>query len=383
MSGASWLFGEFNHLANHERKESSVERSIVGEQSNFERPAERISSGLRRLSVRRFGVGVLGLLFVVVGYTAHRQGVFSPQREFILETRNGAGLRPGVAIELSGFEIGRVVDVMLNDKGIVEARVQVQTEHTRWLRADSRFRRDQPIVGSVRILVETPDLSSPLLPNAARRELLEGSQIASLVGAGQTLLADAQALVAALSAKEGDLQKTLASISRVAARIEQRGLLAQMLNNDAASQALAQTVALSPATIAQANRSFSRAEEAAREASGLLADLRQQLGPAGRPNAGSGPTSGVAPEKTTPGSGAVAATLLESRVALQEMREAVMELKLFIKESRAMVGEASSAAEGLDVLRTRADRIASQLDSLLRDLQRIGLVSPPAPPRLP
>jgi len=85
---------------------------------------------VRLLNLRMFVWALVALLSVVAVFVAYRQGAFTPQRSFILETRDGTNLRSGVAVEFGGYEIGKVEEVSLNERGLIDVRVSVRNAYT-------------------------------------------------------------------------------------------------------------------------------------------------------------------------------------------------------------------------------------------------------------
>jgi phospholipid/cholesterol/gamma-HCH transport system substrate-binding protein len=82
------------------------------------------------------GVGLLlgaGLLMAL----AVRQGYFSPKSPVYFEASSGSDLRPGMAVKLSGFKIGEVHRVDLNQWAKVDVEMQIEDRYMKWIKADS------------------------------------------------------------------------------------------------------------------------------------------------------------------------------------------------------------------------------------------------------
>ena len=95
-----------------------------------------------------------------------------------------SGVRPGVGVEYAGFPIGRVEEVGLSPAGEVHIRIHVAREYTQWIRADSQFALEQPIVGTPRIVVETASRKEPELPSGALRTLRTSKQMDEVMAKG-------------------------------------------------------------------------------------------------------------------------------------------------------------------------------------------------------
>jgi ABC-type transporter Mla subunit MlaD len=318
---------------------------------------------VRLLNLRMFVWALVALLSVVAVFVAYRQGAFTPQRSFILETRDGTNLRIGVPVEFGGFEIGKVEEVSLNERGLIDVRVSVRNAYTQWIRTDSRFKLDRPVMGQARILVETTDLSNALLPNDARRQLIASVQMSTLVESGTVLMAEVSALIGSLRAADSNFQKSLGALARIADNIETKGLLAAALKSEKSIRDFNSAIEAAPALLNQGKRSLEAGEEASNEARALIANLSGQVGKGQ--------------------SGAVVTAFNETRATMAQVRFTAEEIQRLVAESRKLLATTSSATEGIDELRDRADRVSQQMERLIRDIERLGLGSAPPPARLP
>ncbi|MCX7981736.1 MAG: MlaD family protein [Syntrophales bacterium] len=126
---------------------------------------------MKRLSVEwKVGLFLLFSLLVIasaLAYLAHKKGMFERGYNFTLLSRTGDGLTVGMPLHFSGFKIGKVTEMELNPDGLVVVKINVPTRHLKWLRKESRFLLERPIIGSTKLTVITQDMTSPLLdPNS-------------------------------------------------------------------------------------------------------------------------------------------------------------------------------------------------------------------------
>jgi phospholipid/cholesterol/gamma-HCH transport system substrate-binding protein len=115
-----------------------------------------------------FKVGLFIILTVLLilaglGYMAYKKGVFQAEQTFTLSSRTGDGLTVGMPLNFSGFKIGRIADLELSEQGVVLVKIRVPSQHFKWLRADSKFILERPLIGSTKLLVVTENMNSPLL----------------------------------------------------------------------------------------------------------------------------------------------------------------------------------------------------------------------------
>lgn len=104
-------------------------------------------------------VVVLALL-----YLASEKGFFANVYTFTLSSKSGDGFTDGMPVVFSGFNIGKVSELELNEKGVVLIRIKIPQRHVKWIKADSSFILYRPLIGAARIVVTTNNLSSPQMP---------------------------------------------------------------------------------------------------------------------------------------------------------------------------------------------------------------------------
>jgi phospholipid/cholesterol/gamma-HCH transport system substrate-binding protein len=124
---------------------------------------------VRRDMSREFKVGlfIASTTVIIVAsllYLANAKGVFARTYTFTLSSKSGDGLTEGMPVVFSGFNIGKVNTLELNDKGIVIIKIKIPQRHVKWIKSDSSFILYRPLIGAARIVVTTTNLHSPPLP---------------------------------------------------------------------------------------------------------------------------------------------------------------------------------------------------------------------------
>ena len=161
---------------------------------------------------------IIGVL--VVG--AYKKGFFEMEESFTLASKTGEGIKEGMPVIFSGFNIGRVVSSDLDDKGIVLVKIIVLKRHTKWIRSDSRFTLEKPLFAAPRIVISTDNMQSPLLSSKNIPTLTEVSDINELIKKGQPILDQVKRIVehveivtANLADPRGDVNKILGNTQRL------------------------------------------------------------------------------------------------------------------------------------------------------------------------
>lgn len=146
-------------------------------------PSADIDPRFRRLGLKLglfIGAGLLlgiGLLLAV----AVQQGVFSPKTPVRFQADTGTDLRPGMAVKLSGFKIGEVRRVDLNEQARVDVEMQIEDRYMKWIKADSvAMLAREGMIGDSFISVTSGNPAMPALAPEDRLRFVMGSSLGDI-----------------------------------------------------------------------------------------------------------------------------------------------------------------------------------------------------------
>jgi len=156
------------------------------------------------------------LILAGLGYMAYKKGIFQPENTYTLSSRTGDGLSVGMPLYFSGFKIGKISELELSDTGMVMMKIRVPTQHAKWIRSDSKFVLEKPLVGMPKFTVTTIKMSSPLLSPNSIAILTEVNDINDAIQKIQPILEQVamitdniERLTGSLADPEGDMSKIL------------------------------------------------------------------------------------------------------------------------------------------------------------------------------
>lgn len=190
-----------------------------------------------------FRVGVFTLVSLLLGggfilYWLNARGFFEGTYQLQLAAVSADNVAPGVPLVFSGIKIGQVTSLGLTDDGGVIIRAQLLMRHAKWLREDSSFVLDKPIVGGAKIRVESPNLASPPLPNNSTMLLLSSDitkDIPVLVERFKVILAN----IEHLTRPGGEMNATLANAQKITERMSgEYGVMEGILGSKEKARAL-------------------------------------------------------------------------------------------------------------------------------------------------
>lgn len=163
---------------------------------------------------------VLGVvLFIVL-----ESDLFTSTFNVRLTAPKGTGFSQGMPIKLSGFRIGRVKTITLNDSAAVEVVLQIDKKYRKWMRKDSVARLiKEGIIGDYIIEISSGTSTELIAENGimdldkskAFDEIAE--EIAEKV---KPVLMDIRDIISYVNSEEGDVKKTLRNLNTFTENIE-------------------------------------------------------------------------------------------------------------------------------------------------------------------
>ena len=191
---------------------------------------------------------ILTVLLTVAGlvYMAYKKGLFQPETTYTLSSHTGDGLSVGMPLYFSGFKIGKVKELELDDQGRVLIRIAVPDQHGKWIRSDSKFILEKPLIGSAKLTVTTTNMTSSLLSPKAVATLQEVNDINDAIRRIQPILDQVAAitdniavLTGSLANPQGDMSKILKNSEKLTSSLSnKRSILEMALGDEKSVQAL-------------------------------------------------------------------------------------------------------------------------------------------------
>ena len=130
---------------------------------------ETLSSRRARLSAGLFVCISVGLLLGAIVFLIIKKGTFAEYIQLRLSSESATGLSEGMPLTYSGFEIGSISEMELNDDGLVIIDIDVPVEHEARVNAGSRFFLEKPVIGVPKLFVVTKKEAGPRTPPAAKQ----------------------------------------------------------------------------------------------------------------------------------------------------------------------------------------------------------------------
>lgn len=165
-------------------------------------------------------LGITGVILFIVAESDLFKSTFSIK----LTAPKGTGFSQGMPIKLSGFRIGRVKSITLNDSAAVDVVMQIDRKYHKWIRSDSVARLiKEGMIGDYIIEISGGTVEQAIPENGtialgktkAIDELAE--EIADKV---KPVLMDIRDIIAYINSQDGDIKQSLAKLNRFAGKID-------------------------------------------------------------------------------------------------------------------------------------------------------------------
>ena len=289
------------------------------------------------------------LILGFVAYVLYARGVFENKQQVVLVADDSEGVIVGMDMTFSGFPIGRVRRIELDEAGKARIVVDVPSKDAHWLRTSSIFTMERGLVGETKIRAFTGVLTDPPLPADSVRTVLRGdtnAEIPRLVAATRTLLENLDRMSGAessLNASLGNLQTITASLSgNVTGRY---GVLGGVLGGEENAKKVVSALDRTNALLANADkRLFGK--------SGVMDDTQATIAQ-------------------------LNALLLDARASLKkvdavlaEAQGVAVEVKGVASEARGVATNARIATTDLGLLRAEVDASLRKIGSLVDEINR-------------
>jgi len=112
---------------------------------------------------RKIGLFLLAAvagIALVVALVGIQRGLFTKKYTLHFTADRGTGFSKGMPVKLSGFRIGRLTDLSLNEHAMVDITIEVEQKYAKWIRSDSKAKQvKEGLVGDgvIEVSVGSPD----------------------------------------------------------------------------------------------------------------------------------------------------------------------------------------------------------------------------------
>ncbi|MDF1882188.1 hypothetical protein JHD50_12910 [Sulfurimonas sp. MAG313] len=195
-------------------------------------------------SVGLFILSISILILISLVYVIEKKGIFEVHKKYQLISKNGENIDKGMPILFSGFEIAQVNELALDDNGEVLITISVAKHNLKWLRRNSQFILEKPLIGTA-IIVLKSDMAQPALNEKVISRLHIKDGINEIISNVQPLILDLHSIVTnintlshSLADKNASFQSSLNHIQTLSSKLASSPSLLDSLTGDKQSSLL-------------------------------------------------------------------------------------------------------------------------------------------------
>jgi phospholipid/cholesterol/gamma-HCH transport system substrate-binding protein len=292
---------------------------------------------------------LLGVTLVIaigfVLYVLYARGVFEDTHRVTLVADDVEGVSIGMDLTFSGFPIGRVTRLSLEDDGKARIGIEVPRRDARWLRASTVFTLELSLVGGGKLRAYTGNLQDAPLPDGAVRPVLRGdtaAEIPRLVASLRTILENVDQMTAPGAGLATSLENLRAITGRMAGK---QGALAGILGSEDNAQKVL-------ATIDRANALLASLGGVSQKLDGVLAKTDRRVFGEG----------GVMDETQK--------AVAQANAILSELREQLKRVDAILANAQAASGNVKAATTDLAALRAEVEASLRKVAQLIEEINR-------------
>lgn len=165
-------------------------------------------------------IAIIGVL-TVIAFIGIQHDVFTPKTRIYFMADSGQGISEDMAVELSGFKIGKVERLSLDDVARVKVELSINTKYMKWIKTDSKARLiKEGLMGDSAIVEITPgsaDAEQVLEDGMIAFERVKGlSEMAEELKDEITpVLTDIKQIIRYVNDPQSDIKQTLGNLRKL------------------------------------------------------------------------------------------------------------------------------------------------------------------------
>lgn len=161
-------------------------------------------------------IALLGTAIAIVLYGVQKD-FFTPIYTLQFTVDRGTGFSKGMSVKLSGFRIGRVTSISLNDQAMVDIKIEVDKKYRAWIRSDSTVKLvKEGLVGDSIVDVSVGSLDKPELKDGEAIVYLKTKALdemaQEIVEKVKPVLFEVRDIISYVNNPDGDLKKSIRNL---------------------------------------------------------------------------------------------------------------------------------------------------------------------------
>ena len=165
------------------------------------------------------GIALFALLIGI------QRNLFTPKYTLHFTVDRGTGFTKGMPVKLSGFSIGRIKDLTLNDQAMVDITVEIDRKYSKWIRKDSSVKLvKEGLIGESIVEVAVGSQGKPEIKNGDTLSYQKTKALDELVteigDKVKPVLIEVRDIIGYVNDPNGDLKKSIRNIEQLTGKLD-------------------------------------------------------------------------------------------------------------------------------------------------------------------
>lgn len=248
-------------------------------------------------SKMKLAVGIFVLTFFIAITVSlylllKEKGTFEKRYSYHFITESASSFNIGMPLKISGFSIGVIDDIALNDDGTVYMTFSVSEANKKWLREDSVLMLKKPLIGSAHIELFSAIGNEPLEAGKTLSIVLSDdindmiSKLEPAVNKMINIINSIDSITSYISRGDSELMMTLKNIEKLTSNLaNNKSLLTSITGDDNSTQSLINALNetakimkdISKTTSSLDSKIMDPSSSAIKELDAIMKDVKQKL----------------------------------------------------------------------------------------------------------
>ncbi|HPC67497.1 MAG TPA: MlaD family protein [Syntrophorhabdaceae bacterium] len=181
-------------------------------------------------------IAILGIAGIIV-FIGIQRDVFTNKTKLYFISENGQGLNEGQAVKLSGFKIGKIEKLSLDDVAKVKVEISINTKYMKWIKTDSTIKLvKEGYIGDAVLEVTPGSVQAKQIPEGGYLNFQGAKSINEIIEELKDdikpVLLDIKQIIHYINDPKGDVKQILGNVNKLSGDIQHtRELIDTMLKN--------------------------------------------------------------------------------------------------------------------------------------------------------
>jgi phospholipid/cholesterol/gamma-HCH transport system substrate-binding protein len=188
--------------------------------------------------------GKVGLFFIaaVIGITATvvfigvERGLFTAKYKIYFTVDKGTGFFEGMSVKLSGFKIGKIDSLSLDEHAKVKVTLLINRKYSKWIRQDSKaILTKEGFIGEGAIEITVGSINKPIIEDGGIIQYEKARGLDEIIEEIRPVIGEIKDIISYLNDPQGDIKQTLANLKTLSSGLNATKESVDKLLKDAGS----------------------------------------------------------------------------------------------------------------------------------------------------